>query len=75
MRTDFNAHFTEQVTEFSTTLHIKLLNRLYTQVFRGKEDRNKTVLKIIFNSKFHGTKSEVIVSYFLFLSLGLTEHN
>jgi len=43
MRTDFNAHFTERVTEFSTILHIKPLTRLYTQVFRGKEDRNKAV--------------------------------
>jgi hypothetical protein len=50
MRTDFNAHFTDRVTEFSTTLHIKHLNPLYTHVFRGKEERNKTVLNIIFNA-------------------------
>jgi len=75
MRTDFNAHFTEPVTEFSTTLHIKLLTRLYIQVFRGKEDRNKAGFIIIFNAKFQAAKSEVIVSHFLFFFLYLTEQN
>jgi len=48
MRTDFNAYFTDRVTEFSTILHIKILTPLYTHVFRSKEDRNKTVLNIVF---------------------------